>query len=140
MEPKGTTDHLSDHSEDDVYEVPKPTNASNVHSHGTTSQPHKTSATSAPTSGGGPAIPITIRGKEGELEGSVTLTTTFDAVIKWYAKKKGIPADIPRSGSGQSAVAAKRLKIDFDGDLFDGAGKVVELDLDGGETLDIKYV
>lgn len=86
------------------------------------------------------SISIQIRGKEGELSGSVSATTTFNAVIKYYAGKMSIPVEIPAKGKGKNRVAGKRLKIDFDGDLFDGEGKILDLDLDGGETLDVKYV
>jgi hypothetical protein len=95
------------------------------------------SNTPVPTSA---TIKVTIRGKDGELEGSVNDSTTFAAVINWYAKKMNIPAEMPASGRGKNRVLGKKLKIDFDGDLFEGDGKVVDLDLDGGETLDIKYV
>jgi hypothetical protein len=86
------------------------------------------------------SISVQIRGQEGVLTGSVSSTTTFDAVIKYYAGKMSVPVELPASGRGKKRVVGKKLKIDFDGDLFDGAGKILELDLDGGETLDIKYV
>ena len=86
------------------------------------------------------SISVQIRGKEGELTGSVSATTTYDAVIKWYAGKMSISVELPATGRGKSKVPGKKLKIDFDGDLFDGDGKILDLDLDGGETLDIKYV
>jgi hypothetical protein len=51
-----------------------------------------------------------------------------------------IPIETAAKGRGKDRVPKKRLKIDFDGDLFDGPGKILDLDLEGGETLDIKYV
>lgn len=86
------------------------------------------------------SISVQIRGQEGELTGNVSSTTTYDAVINYYASKMSIPVELPATGRGKNRVPGKKLKIDFDGDLFDGAGKILELDLDGGETLDIKYV
>jgi hypothetical protein len=85
-------------------------------------------------------LEIQVRGQSGQLSGSVSSTTTYDAIIKWYANEMKIPIETAAKGRGKDRVPKKRLKIDFDGDLFDGPGKILDLDLEGGETLDIKYV
>lgn len=85
-------------------------------------------------------LEVQVRGQSGQLSGSVSSTTTYDAIIKWYANEMKIPIETAAKGRGKDRVPKKRLKIDFDGDLFDGPGKILDLDLEGGETLDIKYV
>lgn len=83
---------------------------------------------------------IQLRGKEGEIEVRVKPTTAFGTLITHYAKKFELPEKIPNKGKGKTMIKGKVLKIDFDGELFAGVDTIGSIDIDDGETLDVKYV
>lgn len=88
----------------------------------------------------GDVILIQLRGAQGAFEVKVKSTTAFGTLISHYAKKYNLPENVPGSGRGRNHVKAKVLKIDFDGELFDGQGTIGDIDIEEGESLDVKYV
>jgi hypothetical protein len=70
-------------------------------------------------------VRITLAGSDGEVQAVVQPHVTAKALCKFYAKKWGIEGEAPN------------LRLSLDGDVIEPETKFEDMDIDGGDQVDV---